>query len=264
VVALNKKQVGWFCKVNICSALGRVSPKIASSSFVPVSSSFLFESRKSFSAAKPNDNLKISPKQKTSLQVVYLNAKKDPVTSQKTLDSSSLVVQIAFSGNSCFTFHELSLDCQLIEIVNGSDLAPQPITCVSHPDTTGKRVTLEFQLSPVSSSARIVVQAVHTQTGKFLASLKTETEEFFVRSSKKRNFSDFDENASPLPPQKFQRVLPPPSTLIDDICSLDLEIHFEDFFDLDFSNNSPPISPAPAELPPQSCDDIFNLLGLEC
>ena len=188
--------------------------------------------------------------QKASLHVIYLNAKKGITKPQRTLETDSLVMQIGFTGKSCFNFHEIALHCKLVKVVDGKDLAGVPISCHAQPNTAGDQVTLEYPVDQLQGVFKILITAVHTQSRKPLSSLTTETPEILVACTSsplgKRTRKEVNCIAT-VPQTKAQKLTESQDQALHLFTSSDL-LSFEDLFNFDFSQaelQSSPLLPTP-------------------
>mmetsp|Transcript_6193 Transcript_6193/g.7628 ORF Transcript_6193/g.7628 Transcript_6193/m.7628 type:complete len:276 (-) Transcript_6193:56-883(-) len=195
--------------------------------FVPMPSSFLFSSK----SQTVNNTTEKKPL-KSSLQLIYLNAKEGLPRSQRTLKHGSLVMQVGFVGKSCFNFHEISLRCELIEVVGGHDLAGIPISCHAQPNSSGDQVTLEYPVKGNLCLFKILVTAIHTQSGKNLTSLTLETPEIFVPGSSLLRKRSRKELNVPTRQTKAQKLTESQDQALSLFSSSDL-LSLEEIFDLD-------------------------------
>lgn len=188
-----------------------VLPKIAS--FLPVSSSFLFESRKTFNYqphSKKIDTKNVDQtKPKTNLQILYLNAKQQVDKMRTIYENQSLIMHIEIPSTSCFNFHELTLKTKLNKFTSSEMV--EEIKCHAQPNTAGKQVTLECALNCAApASIRVEITAIHTASGKILSSLSTETPIISVVKSTKRTRPSEELNSNTIiceePPKKKQKL----------------------------------------------------------
>lgn len=152
-------------------------------------------------------------------------------------------MQIEISKTSCFNFHELTLQTEVVKMTDGKDVETHKIDCHAQPDTEGKQVTLECQLDVAGPAmVRVIIQAIHTSSGKMLSSLKIETPAISVLVSKKRvrpiEMEEHKDSEPKLhaPPRKSQKLSV--DYTIEDLLQFDLlpSLGF-DLITTDISNN---------------------------